>query len=290
MSVRKRQEAVIKGVFPHAKSLVWHEEGQNNVIVFVDQTWVFRFPKHERGEAELKKEILFLQKYGQGLGLPVPNPHFYNIDKTKGPFYSVYRKIAGRPLTNDSPSEADREAWADALGRFLTRLHRLPLTAELLAVLGEPAALVNGWSDFFERVEKMLFPHMRPDARKRVESLCRDMLAAISKSNEPLTVIHGDFGMGNILIDPVTGRVSGVIDFGSVTIGDPAYDLASMMGTEGRGMGEAFVRRMAAFYPDLEAQLERANLYRKTFALQEALFGAEHGDEQAFAAGMAAYL
>ena len=35
--------------------------------------------------------------------------------------------------------------------------------------------------------------------------------------------IHGDFAIGNILID--SGKLSAVIDFGGIVVGDPACDL-----------------------------------------------------------------
>jgi len=46
---------------------------------------------------------------------------------------------------------------------------------------------------------------------------------------------------------------------------------------------------MAAADPEMHAALDRVAFYRGTFALQEALFGIENNDTEAFHAGLEAY-
>jgi aminoglycoside 2''-phosphotransferase len=50
-----------------------------------------------------------------------------------------------------------------------------------------------------------------------------------------------------------------------------------------------FVERFSGAYGVSAAIAERARFYRGTFSLQEALFGIEHGDEEAFRSGIAPY-
>jgi aminoglycoside phosphotransferase (APT) family kinase protein len=81
-----------------------------------------------------------------------------------------------------------------------------------------------------------------------------------------LHALHGDFGGGNILYDPATRRVTGVIDFGGVALGDPAVDIAALS-----CYGEPFLALGAPAYPGIATLLPRARRYRATFALQQAL-------------------
>jgi aminoglycoside 2''-phosphotransferase len=81
--------------------------------------------------------------------------------------------------------------------------------------------------------------------------------------------------------------IGGVIDFSSAGQGDPAADLAAVLGP--KGYGEDFARRLEASYPSIMEFLPRARFYAGTFALQEALFGAEHGDVGALERGLAPY-
>ena len=53
--------------------------------------------------------------------------------------------------------------------------------------------------------------------------------------------------------------------------------------------GESFLAQCARYYPEIEAASGRIRFYFGTFALQEALFGVENGDQEAFANGMQAY-
>jgi NAD(P)-dependent dehydrogenase (short-subunit alcohol dehydrogenase family) len=67
-------------------------------------------------------------------------------------------------------------------------------------------------------------------------------------------------------------------------LGDPAVDLAALPWTP-----RPFFEGLAAAYPDVAVTADRVRFYRGTFALQEALFGVEQGDESAFRAGIGPY-
>lgn len=103
---------------------------------------------------------------------------------------------------------------------------------------------------------------------------------------EPV-LTHGDFGTSNIIYDAKAGKVSGVIDFGQVALDDPVIDIASLICP--MGYDEDFAKHLVQAYPQMEALLFRARFYMSTFALQEALFGVETGDREAFEAGIAPY-
>ncbi len=47
--------------------------------------------------------------------------------------------------------------------------------------------------------------------------------ACLTQWNKPPVWIHGDFSIGNLLVHD--GKLSAVIDFGGVAVGDPACDL-----------------------------------------------------------------
>jgi aminoglycoside 2''-phosphotransferase len=137
----------------------------------------------------------------------------------------------------------------------------------------------------YGRIQAKLFPHMREEARQAVTRHFTDYFAhADAYAFEP-RLRHGDFGTGNILYDPVTRSITGILDFGGATLGDPAVDFAGLL-----GYGEEFCRPCAQVYPGLEEMQERIRFYWGTFALEEALFGVENGDERAFASGIQQFI
>lgn len=127
---------------------------------------------------------------------------------------------------------------------------------------------------------------MRPDARKQVTALFETFLDTPRIYRFTPVLRHGDFGGGNIIYDPETQSISGVIDFASTGLGDPAVDVAGL-----QFFGDDFFQASCQAYPDLATYVERVQFYRGgAFALLEALFGAEHGDNEALEDGLADYV
>jgi len=208
---------------------------------------------------------------------------------TQGVFVG-YRRIPGEPLWRDTllatVDPGTVQAWADQLGTFLTELHSTPVEGNLAQML-RPFNSRSRWEDFYRRVREKVFPHMRPDARTQVSRMLESFLGDPSNFEHPFVLVHGDFGPSNILLDRKAQRVTGVIDFGSSGLDDPAVDLAALLGPF--SYGEAFLRRLARTYPVTQELVERAKFYAATFPLQDAVYGIENNDPEAFKWGMAPY-
>ena len=110
---------------------------------------------------------------------------------------------------------------------------------------------------------------MCPQARHRVQDTFTAFLSDAALSTSDPVLRHGDFGGGNVLWEPESGVITGMIDFGSVAIGDPAINLSSLAA----GFGETFLEHCSRHYPITLAMRARMDFYRSTFALQEALLG-----------------
>ena len=59
----------------------------------------------------------------------------------------------------------------------------------------------------------------------------------------PAVLRHGDFWYENLLVDPVAGRLSGVLDFEEAGVGDPAQDFATLL-----HLGPRFAGQVVAAY------------------------------------------
>jgi aminoglycoside 2''-phosphotransferase len=158
---------------------------------------------------------------------------------------------------------------------------------DALPVRPSIAADRGTWEDLYRRIRVRLFPLMRPSAREEVAAHFESALSDRGFWVYDPALIHGDFGTSNILFDATEQRVSGVIDFGSAGIGDPANDIAAL--TSRNSLPEDVVPLMEPAYAGATRLLDRARFYRGTFALQYALFGAEMGDDGALRHGLARY-
>ena len=277
-------------------------DGQNNYILEADGKWMFRFPKHEDAADELERECTLLHTiapYIHSCRIPMPVLH-----QEDGPVYAVYPKISGEAMSRslfDSFSNEEKLAFAGQIGAFLRELHGVPLRAlpdgsMLLSVTDR-----SYWENFLERLEVHVFPHIRQDAREEIKNGFFEFLSEPANFQYEPVLIHGDLGAANLIwgcrkepgvtdceAAANSGQLAGVIDFGQASLGDPACDIASLICP--RSLGEDFIPLLCEAYPEAVKLLPRARFYISTFALQDALFGAEHGDDEAFQDGISAYI
>lgn len=255
--------------------------GQNNDVVIVDERIVCRFPRYPAGVARLAREASILRAIRPHVPLPVPDPIRVVDDAPAGQAFMAYPLISGQPLWQESLDAIEDAGTLTRLGKqvgtFLRHLHAVPLSA----LPHEPTDLLAPWRHLYQRIEARLFPHMRPSAREQVTRHFAAFLDDPRHRAIPPVLTHGDFGTGNILHQPGTDRITGIIDWEEAGVGDAAVDVAALPWTP-----PAFFAGLIAAYPAVAEADERAAFYRGTFALQEALFGAEHGDEAAFQRGI----
>ncbi len=260
--------------------------GQNNFLFSVNDELMFRFPKNDFNMNKLLKEYEFLNKLKDEMLLTIPYTKELVLGKTYKDTYLVYKKIEGKPLRQDIFKTVDDEkVLAKQLAVFLKKLHSETITEKFDGLLLEVDVL-EYWKDMHERFTNKLYEFMTDKSIKEMDQNFNRIFETLRKDFKT-TVIHGDFGPSNILYEGQTSKISGIIDFSEMMISDPAYDIASLIGPFGYGVD--FAKEMTKHYKEIEGYLERALLYKTTFALQEALYGVEHNDCDAFEAGIKTY-
>lgn len=264
--------------------------GQNNDVLIVNKSIVFRFPKYKNGIIQLKRETEIL-KYIKGIvSTPIPNPIYQSFEKLEpGKVFTGYNLIDGVPFWRESLSSIKSveliKELAKQLVSFLIQLHSISgekVSRDLqLKVCNTREEMYN----LYNNIQNILFPFIRREAQEEISQSFETFLKEKALSNLEITLIHGDFGASNILWNPETSKISGIIDFGSSCLGDPAYDFAGILSS----YGEDFFNMCINLYPNGNEISERAKFYKSTFALQEALHGVENGDKQAFEDGIKSY-
>jgi aminoglycoside 2''-phosphotransferase len=284
----------IRDVYPDLliETVRFSGEGQNNDILIINGELIFRFPKYAHALKQLKIEAAILSGIQGYITLNIPNPIYKSIEtQMVGRAFIGYRMIPGEPLWRGVlmgiEDDGVLQTLATQLATFLKELHSVPVSEAVafdLPVSDDYAEC----TDMYTRFREKLFPYMRPDARDWAENLFEAFLNNRRNFEYQPVLRHGDFGTGNILFDSKMKTINGVIDFGSAGLGDPAVDFAGILCQA--GYGEPFLKRFYKIYPEIEFALNRARFYSDSFALQEALFGIENGDIEAFRDGIAPYV
>ena len=194
--------------------------GTDNALFRLGVDMVVRLPRRERTAETLQKERRWLPTLAPRLPLAVPVPLAEGMPTEALPWtWSVYRWLEGDDATVAPPADSPRLA-AD-LARFLTALQRIDTA-------GGPGPGEHN----FDRGE----PLVARDASTRVAIAALDAeidaraattawegaLHAPDWSSSPVW-IHGDLDRRNVLVRD--GRLSAVIDWGCLGVGDPACDV-----------------------------------------------------------------
>jgi aminoglycoside phosphotransferase (APT) family kinase protein len=208
--------------------------GTDNSIYRLGDELAVRLPRRPGATESLDKEIMWLPKIAPHLPLQVPTPLGVGKPEESYPWqWYVYRWMEGTNAVN-APIEDEYQA-AQAIAQFINALRRIdaadgPCPGSHNFNRGEP--LQN--RDAFTRAGIASLP----------DSYDKATLTAVWESTLRVPVwegapvwIHGDLHAGNLLTHE--GRLTAVIDFGGLGVGDPACDIAvawNLFSAQGRGI------------------------------------------------------
>ncbi|NYD52765.1 aminoglycoside phosphotransferase (APT) family kinase protein [Actinomadura luteofluorescens] len=196
--------------------------GWDNQLWRVGDDLAVRLPWATQSADELlRKEHTWLPALAPHLPLPVPVPQRLGEPSPRFPRpWIVTTWVPGTPADR-APAARAAEA-ADALAAFLTALHRpAPEHAPAGRGRGGPLAGHSEW--VIEQLDSAAGLGLVPDPGA-VRAVWEDAAAAPGWDG-PALWLHGDLHPANVLT--TDGTVSGVVDFGDLFAGDPAFDLAS---------------------------------------------------------------
>jgi aminoglycoside phosphotransferase (APT) family kinase protein len=193
--------------------------GWDNELYRVGDGLVARLPRRALGAQIIKNEQRWLPGLAPRLPLPIPYPERTGVPGHGYPYpWSVVPYLPGVPAAQ--ASSFDPAGAAAAVGGFLGALHvPAPADAPANPVRGVPLAQRAG--SFLANLAQVTGQDQV--GRDAVLRMWDAALAAPGYDGPPVW-LHGDLHPANVLVND--GQVSGVIDFGDITAGDPASDLS----------------------------------------------------------------
>ena len=224
---------------------------------------------------------------GRHLPVSIPRPRWFLPASERLPGGALcYPKLPGRPLEMADIEGPARGRIVADLAKLLRAFHRFPV--EPARAFDVPAVGREFW---VRTVETVLPPLRRALNREEYAAVAnwwrglrddRDIWAA------PQAFRHGDFWHENILIDPNTLELRGILDLEYVALSDRACDLATLRHLDTDFAGEVGAEYAAIggdLEPDFARRVERYWELREFDGLR---FAVEYDDPAEFEDGLQA--
>jgi|GEM_PF-3790455 len=234
----------------HQRELIWEEavlavlKDQFGEITRrqVHQTWgdrlvveatTSRFPKGLVLKASAERSVQVeaqVATCARQAGLPVPEILAEGRDdRLPGRDWFVMRRADGQPWESMPQSDAQRSRTLDDIGRAFVLLHGVkmrgygPLTADL-------GGRDPSWASWLRAELRMCSQpllqagYLPTDFLSMTDGLLESLGPTLA--DVPPSLLHGDLGDREIFVDPDSGEVTAIVDWGDALSGDPLYDFA----------------------------------------------------------------
>lgn len=195
---------------------------EQHVLIDHQNNLVYRYPRNQNAADKLADEIEVLRGlHKQDWPVQIPRLLEHNSK------YSVYDLIEGEVLTEYRLSRISNGMAAEIgsdLGIFLAQLH----AADKDLVLRKKTKQTISLYEYYEN-------RINQSMGSRYYNSAKSDLSHISNSLESQqVVVHGDLHGLNIVVDPQTNKLVGIIDFSEVETGDPHQDFRKLFMTDER--------------------------------------------------------
>ncbi|MFX1378628.1 MAG: phosphotransferase family protein [Promethearchaeota archaeon] len=222
------------GFFPDIREsdIRFFYHGTYNVYE-VKHHYIFRIPdktfRNIKGIRLIQNELKMLYHIQKYVSVPIPEPIYISLD-SDCPLMG-YEKIEGIPLSRCfcKASQNEKLRTAREIGEFLSDLHsddlyQSALRNQIVDDIFSCEKYKAEWENYFERAKNKIFRLLNPNQKNWIKNLFNTFLNKEANFDFRYSIIHGDFDITNILVDPHTFKITGIVDFEESRIYDPAYD------------------------------------------------------------------
>lgn len=197
-------------------------QGDDNLIVVLDDTWIVRFPRNDAYRGRFAAELNLLAQLSPLSPVPVPQYEYV----AEGRDFGIYRRIAGTEMTPAvfaAMSAPEQRETISSLASFLSTLHALPEKT----IVQPDGTIARTWSGaqfaglYRDTRRAEIARTVSPRILARFDAF-HDALATLKPG--PARLAHDDLSDDHILV--AGSRLVGIIDFSDAAYGDPVIDFA----------------------------------------------------------------
>jgi len=212
--------SIIESQFPEYKDLVIKKvklSGHDNQTFHLGNDFSLRFPSHFNYSTQVIKEHTYCSELQKQIPIQITHPIALGHPSDLFPYhFSINRWIEGEVVTQTNIE--NKSLFAQDLAYFLINLQHC----------NSKNGPTPGLHNFYRGGDLSVY---HDETLKAIEkqnlfskSKCLEywLLGVNSLFTKKPVWIHGDIAVGNLLVN--NGKLSAVIDFGNIAVGDPACD------------------------------------------------------------------
>ncbi|MCM3258211.1 aminoglycoside phosphotransferase family protein [Paenibacillus lautus] len=213
---------LIHSQFPQWKDLTINlveKSGHDNRTYRLGNDMTVRLPSHDRYASAVEKELTWLPVFKPHLSLPIPAPVAKGEPTEEYPLpWSINRWIEGETVSHANIRDVNE--FAEDLAAFLKELQAIDASG------GVPAGIQNfhrgGNLAVYDNETRSIIETLSDEYDQALLTEIWELSLTTKYQSAPMW-LHGDVAVGNLLVKD--GRLCGVIDFGTMGVGDPSSDL-----------------------------------------------------------------
>lgn len=191
--------------------------GTDNALFRLGSDYIMRLPRLDGGTPNINKECEWLPKLAPMLNTPISVPVYKGQPDDNYPyFWTVARWHDG--AVPDFESNDEYEPLAKDIAHFINELHAIQVPEGPSSRRG-----VHLNTPALDAETRQAISQLHGEINVEKVTALWNELSQLPYWDKEQVWIHGDLLPGNILI--LQGRLSAVIDFSDVGLGDPASDL-----------------------------------------------------------------
>lgn len=251
-------------------------KGNDSYAYEVNNTIIFKFPRHEKANENLKKEIEILKFLENKLSYNVPKVlYFGNLNLNSKYTFAGFNKIEGVSLTKeifDSLSEEQKDELAKDLARFLKLLHSVNYNAY-------NEDIIENYMNDYNKIQELIYDKIDVKTKTKVDNLYKNILNNKDFLETTKSLVHNDFSCSNILFNKETKKLAGVIDFGDACVSDIDNDFYCLLEESDEELGRKFGIKVLEYYgcDDINKVLRKSNFHEFYWMFEEIIYGYEYG-------------
>jgi aminoglycoside phosphotransferase (APT) family kinase protein len=248
--------------YAHLSITSVEKQGHDNRTYRLGLDMLIRMPTAKSYALKVPKEQALLPKLAQHLTVSIPVPIKMGVACNDFPYpFSIYKWLEGRSINLLVLDNDVLEQIAFDLAKFLKELQSIE------DIEGLAPGQHNWWRGDHvsvydkgarEQIAELSTVIRGADALDLWERACK------TKWGKLPVWVHGDFAIGNMLI--LNGKLSAIIDFGGIALGDPACDLVIAWTFLKDSARDIFIREMA-LDEDTWLRAKAWALWKATFEL-----------------------